>query len=161
MQLCNGEEGAASWDRGGTRLNGARRNATLNGSGSVALRSFQKEILIVFLLGSGLCLLCCCFPQCCWPSGIHLHPLGAGEHLFTEIVIRKNYQINLQRLSIYLETGKKSQSAQLNCRLAMFFWVCSNNCVKQSKSRDSEHRCNWWHCFILKGFNLHYNLPLS
>lgn len=79
MQLCNGEEGAAFWDRGGTRLNGAHRNVMLSGSGSMTLRSFQKKTLIVFLLGSGLYLLCCCFPRCCWPSGINLHPLGASE----------------------------------------------------------------------------------
>lgn len=44
MQLGSGEEGAASWDRGGTRPNGTRWNVMLNGSRSVTLRSFRKEI---------------------------------------------------------------------------------------------------------------------
>lgn len=65
--LCNSEEGATSWDRGGARLNGACRcrNVMSSGSKSVTLRSLQKEIFIVFVLSSGLYLLCSCFPQCC------------------------------------------------------------------------------------------------
>lgn len=77
--VMNSEEGAASWDRGGARLNGACRNVTLDGLGPVTLRSFQKEILIVFFPDTGVYLLCCCFVQCYCPSGVNLHLLKASE----------------------------------------------------------------------------------